>query len=157
MKKLLLFLEIVLIGATVFAQSVTLTFTANHTNYQNVRLDRVTITNLTKGWQETIYWPDTTMTMQNGTGINDVERHGGASLQLLQNNPNPFTGTTEVNLTVAIDGEVMHGASSTNANPSGVQGVCPNGWHVPSDSEWTQLTSYVSSQTYYWCDNSSSF
>ena len=50
---------------------------------------------------------------------------------------------------------VMHDVSSTNANPSGVQGVCPNGWHVPSDSEWTQLTDYVSSQTQYQCDNSS--
>jgi uncharacterized protein (TIGR02145 family) len=23
------------------------------------------------------------------------------------------------------------------------QGICPNGWHVPSDSEWTMLTSYT--------------
>ena len=30
---------------------------------------------------------------------------------------------------------VMHGESSSNANPSGVQGVCPTGWHVPSDAE----------------------
>jgi uncharacterized protein (TIGR02145 family) len=34
---------------------------------------------------------------------------------------------------------VMNGASSSNSNPSGVQGICPTGWHVPSDSEWTQL------------------
>ena len=45
----------------------------------------------------------------------------------------------------------MYGASSSNANPSGVQGVCPNGWHVPSDAEWTQLTDYVSSQSTYRC------
>lgn len=50
---------------------------------------------------------------------------------------------------------VMHGASSSSANPSGVQGICPNGWHVPSDAEWTQLTNYVSSQTQYQCDNNS--
>ncbi|MBR1990703.1 MAG: fibrobacter succinogenes major paralogous domain-containing protein [Bacteroidales bacterium] len=36
----------------------------------------------------------------------------------------------------------MHGAASSEANPSGVQGICPNGWHVPSDAEWTQLTDY---------------
>lgn len=35
---------------------------------------------------------------------------------------------------------VMNGATSSAANPSGVQGVCPTGWHVPSDAEWTQLT-----------------
>ena len=46
---------------------------------------------------------------------------------------------------------VMHGASSSNANPSGVQGICPTGWHVPSDAEWTQLTNYVGSVPAYVC------
>ena len=46
---------------------------------------------------------------------------------------------------------LMHGESSSNANPSGVQGVCPDGWHVPSDAEWTQLENYVSSQSEYVC------
>lgn len=46
---------------------------------------------------------------------------------------------------------VMHGASSSNANPSGVQGVCPSGWHVPSWAEWSQLTMYVKDQTVYTC------
>ena len=41
---------------------------------------------------------------------------------------------------------VMKGASSSEANPSGVQGICPDGWHVPSDAEWTELTYYVKSQ-----------
>ena len=48
---------------------------------------------------------------------------------------------------------VMHGAVSSNTNPSNVQGICPNGWHVPSDAEWTQLTDYVSSQSEYVCGN----
>jgi len=26
------------------------------------------------------------------------------------------------------------------------QGICPQGWHVPSDAEWTTLTSYVETQ-----------
>lgn len=34
---------------------------------------------------------------------------------------------------------VMQGASSSSSNPSGVQGVCPDGWHVPSDEEWKEL------------------
>ncbi len=33
----------------------------------------------------------------------------------------------------------MNGAASSNANPSGVQGVCPAGWHLPSDAEWKEL------------------
>ena len=50
---------------------------------------------------------------------------------------------------------VMGGSSSSNTNPSGVQGICPNGWHVPSHSEWTQLINYVSGQTAYVCGNNS--
>lgn len=52
---------------------------------------------------------------------------------------------------------VMHGTNSSTANPSGVQGICPDGWHVPSDSEWTQLTNYVSSQTSYLCNNNNTY
>jgi len=33
----------------------------------------------------------------------------------------------------------MNGTTGSNNNPSGVQGVCPTGWHVPSDSEWDIL------------------
>ena len=50
---------------------------------------------------------------------------------------------------------VMHGASSSSANPSGVQGVCPDGWHVPSDAEWSQLKAYCSSQTECVCSGNS--
>lgn len=37
--------------------------------------------------------------------------------------------------------------SSSTANPSGVQGACPNGWHLPSDAEWKELTDYLSTQS----------
>ena len=50
---------------------------------------------------------------------------------------------------------VMGGSASSNSNPSGVQGICPNGWHVPSHSEWAQLINYVSGQTSYVCGNNS--
>jgi len=33
----------------------------------------------------------------------------------------------------------MAGAASSSANPSGVQGVCPIGWHLPSREEWNEL------------------
>ncbi len=35
-----------------------------------------------------------------------------------------------------------NGVSSTT-NPSGVQGVCPDGWHLPSDAEWTELSDFL--------------
>ena len=37
----------------------------------------------------------------------------------------------------------MAGESSSTSNPSGVQGVCPSGWHLPSDAEWKQLEIYL--------------
>ena len=37
----------------------------------------------------------------------------------------------------------MAGSASSVTNPSGVQGVCPIGWHLPSDAEWIVLTDYL--------------
>lgn len=33
----------------------------------------------------------------------------------------------------------MNGEVSSSGNPSGVQGVCPDGWHLPSAYEWDEL------------------
>jgi uncharacterized protein (TIGR02145 family) len=41
----------------------------------------------------------------------------------------------------------MAGSASSATNPSGVQGVCPAGWHLPSDAEWTQLTDYLGGES----------
>ena len=49
---------------------------------------------------------------------------------------------------------VMHGANASDANPSGVQGICPAGWHVPSVEEFYQFESYLNSQPVYLCGNS---
>jgi uncharacterized protein (TIGR02145 family) len=37
----------------------------------------------------------------------------------------------------------MANSASSAAKPSGVKGVCPTGWHLPSDAEWTTLENYV--------------
>jgi uncharacterized protein (TIGR02145 family) len=37
----------------------------------------------------------------------------------------------------------MAGSASSSTNPSGIQGVCPAGWHLPGDLEWTQLTDFL--------------
>lgn len=39
----------------------------------------------------------------------------------------------------------MDSAVSSDLNPSGVQGVCPDGWHLPSNAEWLELSQYLSS------------
>ena len=91
---------------SMMAQTVTLKFTGRDADNQWVQLDRVTISNQTKGWTETLQWPDTVLMMQNGTGIYNVETMCTSSLQLFQNQPNPFNGTTNINLTVAGAGAV---------------------------------------------------
>lgn len=40
----------------------------------------------------------------------------------------------------------MNGESSSNAVPSGVQGICPDGWHLPSNAEWSMLQFAVGGQ-----------
>ena len=45
----------------------------------------------------------------------------------------------------------MFGANSSSSNPSGIQGVCPNGWHLPSNAEWRALKNYVGNQSQYVC------
>ena len=37
-------------------------------------------------------------------------------------------------------------ATGVNAAPSGVQGLCPPGWHLPSIAEWKIMEEYVASQ-----------
>jgi len=39
----------------------------------------------------------------------------------------------------------------------GTQGICPDGWYIPTDAEWTTMTTYVSSIPDYQCDNNSSY
>ncbi|MCK9436617.1 MAG: hypothetical protein M0Q12_05350 [Synergistaceae bacterium] len=42
----------------------------------------------------------------------------------------------------------MNREKESSYNPSGVQGACPEGWHLPSDSEWTQLETFLSNNGY---------
>ena len=37
----------------------------------------------------------------------------------------------------------MNGELSSDTVPSGVQGVCPDGWHLPSDAEWKILEMFL--------------
>ena len=90
---------------TLQAQNVTLTFTGRDaTTNAYVQLSRIEITDLTQGWTETLTFPDTVAILTVGTGIDESVANGGFGLS--QNNPNPFTGTTDVNLTVADAGAV---------------------------------------------------
>ncbi|MDP4266224.1 MAG: fibrobacter succinogenes major paralogous domain-containing protein [Bacteroidota bacterium] len=38
---------------------------------------------------------------------------------------------------------IMQGAKSNNTIPGKVRGICPVGWHIPSDAEWDILAHYL--------------
>lgn len=38
---------------------------------------------------------------------------------------------------------IMDEASSSNLVPSGIQGICPSGWHIPSEAEWLILIEFL--------------
>lgn len=39
---------------------------------------------------------------------------------------------------------IMQGTDySSNNNPSGIRGISPKGWHIPSESEWRQLAQFI--------------
>ena len=40
----------------------------------------------------------------------------------------------------------MAASPSSELIPSGVQGVCPTGWHLPSNAEWKELFAYLGSE-----------
>ncbi len=39
----------------------------------------------------------------------------------------------------------------------GVQGICPEGWHLPTDAEWTTLTDYVNSVPDFLCNSNTTY
>jgi uncharacterized protein (TIGR02145 family) len=39
--------------------------------------------------------------------------------------------------------ELLNYTSPGNSNPSGIKGICPTGWHVPSDDEWCQMELFL--------------
>ncbi|MBO6050731.1 MAG: fibrobacter succinogenes major paralogous domain-containing protein [Bacteroidales bacterium] len=92
----------------------------------------------------TTRYADGTSIILGGASFTDVPR---------RYNPNNNTGILPTYGYTYNWYAVMNGVASSNANPSGVRGVCPTGWHVPSDSEWTQLTDYLQNHTAFHCND----
>ena len=86
-------MAVLLVGTSLFAQnSITLTFTGQNQHNTYVRLEKVTIQNLTRDWSEDIFFPDTIYTLVVSTGIRDY-----ADKEMMQVMPNPFDGKTQLN------------------------------------------------------------
>ena len=91
-----------------YAGAQSLTFTGRDADKRYAQLNRVVVTNHSQGWQETLYWPDTTLSIENATEPN--------ILVLSQNNPNPFNIFTEVNLGLAEAGDMTLVIADMNGN-----------------------------------------
>jgi len=76
--------------------TIELTFTAEN-NGQNVPLDSIYIKNLTRDVDTTLYAPDTVLSLEFNTGVNDLDLLEN-TFSLSQNYPNPFKEKTTVNL-----------------------------------------------------------
>ena len=105
-----------------FAQTVTLTFTARDAANQHVQTEFIRVINHSKNWQEFLFWPDTVLTIQNNTGIQENETAQALSLQL---SPNPFNGATEVTLSVAEEGMVHLEIVDVNGHHVGANDYSP--------------------------------
>lgn len=46
---------------------------------------------------------------------------------------------------------------SSGINDIEGRGVCPNGWHIPTNNEWEELINYISSQDEYSCSSSTAW
>ena len=78
----------------------------------------------------------------NTTPYYYVYGYDGASVSAAKSTANYTTYGVLYNWPAA-----MNSSASSSANPSGVQGVCPTGWHLPSDAEWTELTDYLGGES----------
>ena len=103
MKKLLLVVVALMAQALCFGQGgAVVTFTGRDVDGHYVRPDSIVVENLTQQWTETMYWPDTVLTLTVGTGIDNPTMTNGIRVS-----PNPFDGTAQVEVPVSEAGEVQ--------------------------------------------------
>lgn len=58
---------------------------------------------------------------------------------------------------VAYGGLYQWNEAMQYSTSDGAQGLCPSGWHIPKNSDWTNLTNYLSANSQYWCDSNSAY
>ena len=69
-----------------------------------------------------------------------VYSYSGNQVGAAKNNVNYNTYGVLYNWYAAVNGDT---AMSSWTNPSGIQGVCPSGWHLPSKLEWEEMVNAV--------------
>jgi uncharacterized protein (TIGR02145 family) len=86
-------------------------------------------------------------TMINSSALVDSQRNNGILEKYCYNN-NPANCTTYGGLYQWAEAvQYQNGASNTASLPTAftgnVQGICPTGWHLPSDAEYCTLTTFL--------------
>ena len=94
MKQQILTILFAIYAVCAFSQNITLSFTGQTIRGRHVDMDSIRINNLTQGWSVMLAAPDTACSF-NITSVNMLSTN---TVELSQNVPNPFYGTTEVNL-----------------------------------------------------------
>ena len=86
-----------------FSQQVTVKFTGQLNSSRYQRLDSVKVTNITRGWTETVHYPDTIAILSQTTGLETISSDADA---LYQNVPNPFDCTTTAELAISRSSDI---------------------------------------------------
>ena len=94
MKRLISTIIIAACTLCAFAQSINISFTGKTIRGRHVDMDSIVIRNLTQGWTATLVAPDTSCSFD----LTAIKINSTMPAELSQNVPNPFYGTTEVNL-----------------------------------------------------------
>ena len=98
MKKLVLFTTALLLVATAICQTLTVKFTGRDQNGNYHPFSSVYIQNETRGWNQTINYPDTTLILNITQGIADESKDENGLSTVA---PNPFSGTATTTLSIA--------------------------------------------------------
>ena len=105
MKSLSVFIALILSMSMAFAQeTVSVCFTASTEsgNYY-CPFTSVNVTNVTRGWSETLVYPDTLLILTNTNGIGE---ENDFTFHLRDAHPNPFSGATQTLLQLTEDNDV---------------------------------------------------
>ncbi|MBO7133855.1 MAG: hypothetical protein J6W06_06845 [Bacteroidales bacterium] len=126
MKRLISTIIIAICTVCAFAQSINISFTGKTIHGHHVDMDSIVIRNLTQGWTATLVAPDTSCSFD----LTAIKINSAMAAELSQNVPNPFYGSTEVNLALPKPDKVsmqaldMGGRVFANYN-----GTLPEGEH----------------------------
>lgn len=93
MKKSAILAFFVMLAMSVLSRDITLTFTSTTQNGTYYPFEVVNVTNVTRGWTESLMYPDTTMVLTSYDGLQESTNNEGFLSEIY---PNPLSGTANV-------------------------------------------------------------